>query len=169
MTLKSKISTAEQTLTTVHDWIKSADQKVNIFLAFQGIVLTLLIPNYLKSITSRFQTHTMSLWNGFFILGAIVLLSLAIYSALNAILPRLGNKKIKSHLYFGAIAKIPLKQYISEMKNMCESDYLDELLSQIHLNSNIAFRKHKQFWNSIICFLVGMSFFVATYISLKFL
>jgi hypothetical protein len=170
MTITKKIKIAEQTLDTIREWIKAADQKVSIFLAFQGITLTLLIPNYLKSITARFQTNTMSYWNEFFIISATLLLALAICNALDAVLPRLGNnKKNMSLLYFGSIAAMSPQQYTADMKNLTEAKYLDELLSQIHINSKIAYSKHKKFWNSIIFFIIGMTFFVGTYISLKFL
>ena len=48
----------ETNLERVHDWIKSADQKVSIFLAFQGVVLTLLfssIFSWWDKIFSSFQ------------------------------------------------------------------------------------------------------------------
>lgn len=50
---------AEKNLVRVHEWTRAADQKISIFLAFQGVLLTLLFPMIFKSFQiSHFSKST---------------------------------------------------------------------------------------------------------------
>lgn len=166
--MKERIRRAENNLDRVQEWIKAVDQKINMFLALQGIILTLLIPNYLKTITARFQTQTISLWDALFIILATVCLGIAIFQSLVAVFPRLSNK-IGSLLYFGSIKNMTANSYRAAMENLTESVYLKDLHEQIFINSRIAARKHEHFQISIILFLIGIGFLIITYLSFKFL
>lgn len=163
----TKVSQAEKTLDTIGEWIRGADQKVTIFLALQGIILALLIPNYLKTITVRFQTHTISVLNSLPILLAAVSLGVAVFESLNVILPRVSNKT-SSHLYFGGIKNMTLEKYKTEMRALTTEEYFDELCEQIHTNSKIAVGKYGRFQKAIIFFLIGMGLLIVSYIALKF-
>lgn len=165
----NKITTEklEITLQNINDWIKAGDQKVSVFLALQGIILSIIIPNYLNTITLRFQTHMISFWNGFFIVLASLALGYSVFESINAIFPRIGNKS-KSHLYFGNIRNIELKQYIKDMRKLSMGDYFDLLCEQIHVNSRIASNKHERFQRSIVFFLIGIFLLITSYLSFKF-
>jgi hypothetical protein len=165
--MKERIRRAERTLVLVNEWIRGADQKISIFLALQGITLTLLIPNYLKTITARFQTHTISIWSSGFVLLATLCFGLGIVEALIAFFPRVSNKA-KSHLYFGGIKNMKLAKYKDDMKHLSNEDYFNELCEQAHMNSGIAGTKYGHFQKAIIFFLIGMGLFIVSYISLKF-
>lgn len=162
-----EVNQLENILQGISDWIRAADQKVSILLALQGIILTLLIPDYLKTTTGRFQANTISVWNGILFFFATSSLVIAILIALIAIFPKLNNK-VKSHLYFGGIKNMSLEQYKDDMKHLTNGEYFDELCEQIHTNSGIASRKHKLFQKSIWFFIIGMILFVISNLSLKF-
>lgn len=164
--MKEKIRRAEKILDTIHGYVKGADQKISIFLALEGIILAILIPNYLKMVTARFQLHTMSLWNGLAIILATISLIYSIYEALNAIFPRLSNNKV-SHLYFGSIERMKLQEYKTEMRDLREDEYFNELCEQIQINSIIVFGKHKKTQRAILFFLIGMGLFIISYVLLK--
>jgi len=166
MNINRKTEIAEKILASINGWISSADQKVSIFLALEGVIITLLIPNYLKSITDRFQTHTMQFWPGALIILTVLSLGYSIFRSLTVIFPRLTNKAC-SHLYFGCIKNMDFNKFSRDMERMSENSYLKELYEQIHTNSKIANCKHEAFQHAIVAFIVGMLLCMVSYILLK--
>lgn len=164
--MQRKIDIAEKNLSRVHEWIRGIDQKVSVFLALQGVILTLLFPKILLAIIAIFKTSAISYWNSVFILWAILALGFGVFESLNAIFPRISNKG-KSHLYFGGIKNITLTKYTDDMKHFTDEDYFDELCEQVHKNSVIAVGKAEHFQKAIILFLLGIGLFTISYISLK--
>ncbi len=160
----------EKNLITIHNWILGLDQKVMGFLALQGIVLTLLIPGYLKSLTERFKTpHAITFINAAVVIVAFLSLGYSIYNSIIAIRPKLGKKETNtSHLYFGSIINFTLADYKKDMKKMTEGEYVEELLDQTYINAGVADKKHKEFREAIKFFLIGMGLLIMCYLSLKF-
>jgi predicted CopG family antitoxin len=145
----------ESNLIRIHEWIKSADQKVSIFLAFQGIILALLFINVFSWIIKNLIDF--SCINLFLFILGIILVAYSIYKSLSAIIPRLNNgKKRKSIIYFGDIAKFDLDDFEKKVQEMSNNEYEKELIRQIHVSSKIAVQKHSQFRDSIFLFLLGM-------------
>ncbi len=169
MQTKQRIDLLEKNFATILAWILGLDQKVNILLALQGIILALLIPGYLTTIVARFKTpHAITFINAGIVIIAAFLLGYSIVKSISAIYPRLGKKKTNtSHLYFGAIATYKLSDYKHDMKSLTEDKYTDELLEQIHINSIIADKKHREFRDALRYFVIGMILFIVCYLSLK--
>lgn len=144
----------ENNLNRVHEWIRAADTKVGILLALEGIVITLLLSD---AFTNSAKSLHFNCWTTIFIIASIVLLFVSAYKAILAIIPRLKRGKKKgSLLYFGNVADMELKAYEKAMKEMNESEYIEELLEQTHISSKIAASKHRHFRDSIIA--VSLSF-----------
>ena len=162
-----KIQISAENLKRVNEWIRGADQKISIFLAFEGVLITILIPNYSKTITARFTTHTISLLNEVLIVSAMLAFLVAVVSTLFAIFPRVSNKA-KSHLYFGSINTMGLTRYRDGIKNMTQEKYFEELSEQIYTNSDVAVKKYYWFQVAIIAFIIEISLLIGSYISLKF-
>jgi hypothetical protein len=141
----------ENNLIRVQDWIKSADQKVSIWLAFQGIFLTIII----QYIANKIKNVKYFDFNILLFLTSITLIGLSIYKAALVIVPRIKNGKHKSILYFGDIGSISLNDYENIIKKYSEADFERDLISQIHISSKIAKRKHEEFRDSLILFIVG--------------
>ena len=153
----------ENNLDRVHEWIKSADQKISIWLAFQGIFLTIVaqpIVNILKSI-KHIDLRTV------IFLISLILISYSLYKTISAMSPRIKSNKHRSLLYFGDIGSISIKKYKSKLKNYSDDDLINDLILQIHISSKIAIKKHKKFNTSLILFITGavVLFFVKFFIN----
>ena len=103
-------SDLETSLQRIHEWIKAADQKVSIFLAFQGIVITMLFFDVFSWVKSNILEF--SYFDFFLFISSIVLVGYSIYKSASAIIPRLKNHEGKKSLtYFGDIAKLELQDF----------------------------------------------------------
>ncbi len=165
--MQRKIDIAEKNLNRVHEWIRGIDQKVSIFLALQGVILTLLFTKILSAVVAIFTTTAVSFWDSLFILWAILALGFGVFESLLAIFPRINNNA-KSHLYFGGIKNLTLSEYKNGMKDITDEDYFEELCEQVHRNSVIAVAKAEHFQKAIIIFLLGIGLLIVSYISFKF-
>jgi pycsar effector protein len=170
MKINDRRDVLEKNLISIHNWILGLDQKVMGFIALQGIILALLIPGYLKSITDRFKTpHAITFINAVLVIISAGFLGYSIFKSLSAIYPRIGKKKTnKSHLYFGGITNYTSINYKQDMRKITENEYIEELIDQTYINAGIAERKHKEFRDAIKFFVIGMVIFIICYISLKF-
>lgn len=156
----------ETNLERVHEWIKSADQKVSIFLAFQGVVLTLLFSGIFSWATENLKD--LSCKNLLLFISGTILVSYSIYKSTSAIIPRLAkDKKKKSITYFGDIAKFDLGDFKKAIKEMSADEYESELTEQIHISSKIATRKHSQFRDAIFAFFGGMILLMLSFLLFK--
>jgi len=133
------------------DWIKSADQKVSIFLAFQGVVLIPLLPwvyeNFYKSCTILPE-------------AGIFLLLIGLGISIHTILPRMGDGKFRSLLYFRDVSSLGLGEYKKKVKDLSQDQYEDALLEQAHVLASIATRKHEEFRKAILFFSGGLTLLV---------
>jgi len=155
-----KITELENNLLIVHEWIKVADQKVSIFLAFQGIVLTMLFPG-----TFSWVVQNISCFNFIFIILSIGLILIGFYKSISAIIPRLTkDDKKKSITYFGDIAKFDLAKFREAVKKISKEQYEDELIEQIHISSRIAIKKYSQFRGAIFYFFGGVTLLVMVFL-----
>jgi hypothetical protein len=153
----------ENNLQRIHEWTRSADEKVSIFLAFQGIVLTLLF----ERVFSWTKNNFTLLCNGYYVIAviiALVLIAFSIHKSTSAIRPRLNGGKKKSIIYFGHISSLDSESFKKEVKNTNQNDYEDQLIDQIYISSKIASRKHTQFRDALICFLGGLAVLVIVFI-----
>lgn len=147
----------EKNLDRVHAWIRSADQKISIFLAFQAFMLNFtlsLIFSLLKSPGYQFHFSLFSFFLTF--LGAL-LIGFGIITAIFALLPRLndgGNKK--SLIYFKGIASLKIEDYKKAINSMTAQSYKEALQDQIYISSKIATIKHNEFKYALISFMSGI-------------
>lgn len=156
---------AEKILNRVQDWIKSADQKVSIFLAFQGVIASLIISQIQTKMLLKLGCYS-SVEVVLFI-SVAVLLILSCYKSILVIIPRLHKKGGQSITYFGDIAGLSLSDYKKMLNEATEEAYFNELVSQIHVSAKIAKDKHDLFRESIIIFCAGLVFllvFVQLYV-----
>lgn len=159
------ITELENSLNRVHEWIRAADQKVSIFLAFQGVVITIIFPKVISWVSNRFSSLS---WFGILVIliGFVCFLCGLIKSAC-ALIPRLNKKtKERSLTYFCDIAKMDLNDFKKEIAALDEKGYENELVKQIHISAKIAKTKHEQFRDSIVIFLSGLVILGLVYVCL---
>lgn len=143
----------ENNLNRVHEWIRGADNKVSILLAFEGIAITLLLSDVFTDYAGTLKLNCL---NTILIVASLVLLFVSAYKAILAIIPKLSRQKRKgSLLFFGSVAEMELKSYENAMREMKEDEYVGQLLEQTHISSVIASSKHNNFRDSIIAASIG--------------
>lgn len=153
----------EKNLARIHDWIKSSDQKISIFLAFQGVLLTLLFPLIFKWFWKN--VHELAFLEVIFIAVSSVFLLEGIIKSFSAIIPRISNgAKVKSLTFFGHIASDSLGEYKKRLEESTKEHVVDDLISQTHISAGIANTKHSEFRKSMISFAIGISILVFIYI-----
>lgn len=157
----------EANLTRVHEWIKAADQKVSIWIAFQGILVAVITPYFSDHIfPSIFEQSWVVI---VLLVFSICLYGYGFFQSILAITPSLKTKKgKKSLIYFGHVAEMDFDDFELKLDQYTEEDYLKDLKRQIHISSKIAFRKHKEFRYSIIFFFSSVVLFLPVVGVIKF-
>ena len=83
------------------EWIKAVDQKVSIFLAFQGIMLTGVFQVIFKQIADNYSLFPKFLL--YFVIFSVGIIMYGVVKSVIAIMPKLDNNHKKSIIYFWAI------------------------------------------------------------------
>lgn len=153
---------AEKNLLRVHEWTRTADQKISIILAFQGVLLAVLFPMIFKWFWKN-NPYFMA-WEIIFLVMAGILLWFGIGKSFSAIIPRISNNaKKKSLTFFGHIASDSLSEYKSRLEEATEESIVDDLVSQTHFSAKIAQTKHSELRDSMISFSIGISILIVIY------
>ncbi|MHB8579148.1 MAG: Pycsar system effector family protein [Ignavibacteriaceae bacterium] len=158
-------SDLELNLNRVHEWIKAADQKVSIFLAFQGVVLAILFPSVFSWVIRHWKNIPFMLQS--LLIVGIILIAYSIYKSAMSIIPRLSKDEKKSLTYFGDIAEFKIEEFKRAIEELGEKEYEEELIEQIQISSIIAKRKHSQFRSALIIFFGGLFLCALSYLSFK--
>lgn len=160
------INEANVTLERVISWINSCDQKTGIILGIIGVMFSLMLSlDYL----SRFKAIVINLLNiKCYVLitilsGALICLVIGILYLIATLVPRIDSdvyreKRLntKSKIFFNTISQNKsYAEYYNSFINLSEQDYLNDLLSQIYINSKIASKKHKFYDTGLKCTIVS--------------
>lgn len=149
---------AERLLADVHNQIQHADNKASVLLTFLGIIVGLTLNAFLALKQVDF-THeiTISVFVvAFFILYLLSLIASLIFEII-VLTARYDISKFKQYgiekqvFYFGYIGKVGYKKFKADLENMSEEDILQEINSQIVVNSYIANKKYKFFNWALAC------------------
>lgn len=156
----------ETNLDRVHEWTRAADQKVSIFLAFQGTVITLLFTSVFAWTKDNF--YNFSCINLVILVSGIFLAICSLYKSASAIIPRIAKDGYKKSItFFGDIVKFNLEDFKKAVKETSVNEYEIELMEQIHISAKIATRKHSQFRDAIFTFFSGMILLVISFLLFK--
>jgi len=171
--LSDKISYAEATLDRTIGFINNSESKTGITLTIVGVILTVLFALSGENIMNMFSQT----WDDFgLITGAFLILFCAslsaslfgIYKLIKVLTPMLNVKELEdekfekdSKIYFGRISKNnkEYSQYRDKLLNYSQEDYLNDLWSQIYINSKICATKFSNFY-------VGLRFAIPGLLSL---
>lgn len=148
----------------VNSWVNNCDQKSGIILTVIGVVITILMTSdFLKDLRAYIFIPFVKYWTEeselifsvtrftvFCLLAvAILMLILSCFYLFKAISANVDYKKIynenprlvkKSYIYYGTISEMTYEKFKKE-----EVDYVDDLKSQIYINSKIAIAKFKNY------------------------
>lgn len=153
-----KIETYEKNLNRIHEWIKSADQKVSIFIAFETVLIGIILQ---KLITINF---TKSACVTIIFIAGVVILIWSLLKLIMGIIPRTGKKLPKSITYFEAIALMDLGDYKKFVLESEDATYLNEIIEQTHISSKIASKKHSLFREAVLLFILSFILISASYL-----
>lgn len=159
----------ESTLERIIGFIGHCDQKANMLLAFVGVVITLLFTSGLfDTIKSTLVVPFIDYWKygiGTFHCGRFLLFisimcvclfaGYALWLLIKVIRPQIDNKNSLSRIYFGDIS---IKTFEDFKIYPIDYNYEEDLLHQIHINSQICAKKYvdlKKAINYIIAMIIS--------------
>jgi hypothetical protein len=144
MTLKDELM---KIFKNINGWIIFCDTKNAITLAFNGVLIGLFIAqlDYLRKLfyinNLAFIVFMLILW----LVGTISII-ITVYNLRSSILPRIHHKLTTNMLYYGDIYNIyknDYNKYLTDMRNINEAKYEEEISKQIIINSEIASIKYQ--------------------------
>lgn len=145
----------EKILDRIQEWIKAADQKISVLLAFQGVVLTLIAPKLLAWF--RFAVaHGRLTSFSLLLLGSLALLA-GVVHILRALIPSLKHVLPSASItFFGDIAGMKLADFKNAIAGANDASLKDDLIAQAYVSASIASKKHVRFVSSIKWFFIGL-------------
>lgn len=159
------------------DWIKSCDTKASIGITGVGIFLTIFLSE--QSLTGIKQiilaaTREINFSNLIYLLLILIAVISVIYGGFNLIsvlVPRLNSYASKisgtrsnSFYYFGSIANNDYDSFKQKILNESEDDEIEDLLSQIYINSKICDVKFRFYKTGIIYSFSGIVALILLYV-----
>ncbi len=149
---------AERLLADIHNQIQHADNKASVLLAFLGIIVGLTINAFLelKQIDFTNEIAISVFVVIFFILYLLSLIASLIFEII-VLTARYDISKFEQYgikkqvFYFGYIGKVGYKKFKNDLEDLSEEDILQEINSQIVVNSYIANKKYKFFNWALAC------------------
>ena len=140
-------------ITRIEGWIKNADTKIGVLLAFLGVLIVILANRFIDVVFNL--SSPILLVTAYFI--ALVLLVMSTLKTLFGIIPRLShNQKNKSLLYYLDISDMPIESFRRATRSITPSQYKKMLSNQMHALSRIAARKMSNFKDSSIYLAVAL-------------
>lgn len=176
--IKEHIEKSKISLERVNDWINSFDTKAETGLALVGVLLTLIFTNGgLSAMYELFKkvfppkSFCTILYITFFVIAAGILL----YGLAHLIFVLVAKidmstfsevgLETNSVLFFGSISKRPLyKDFYHDMTTQSKEDYLNDLISQIYINSKIAADKYLKYNRGIKWTFIGFIAFILIFV-----
>ena len=162
-----EISNLEYVLRNIYEWIRSVDQKISIFIVFQGITITVLSPQIYSLVLKKSQ-HVSFVYKVILIFSFLLFLS-EIILLLISLMARLKNKtNSKSLIYFGDIPEVSLNDYQKSVFNLNREIYKEDLIRQCYISARIASLKYKLFNKSVILFIAGSFLIIVEFLLIHF-
>ena len=166
---KEELEYALKILDRTDSWINSCDNKLSILVGVCGVVLTLFITTDSISRAYGFLKAVLfdvkNLYSYLFLASTAILVvtyGVTCYHVINSVIARVNVKKYsqekmadKSNIFFGSIANRKYSEYKTSISKSTDEDKLDDVLSQIYINSVIAQKKYDQYNKSLIWMIVS--------------
>ncbi len=162
-------------LENINSWINNSDTKASIVLGLNGVILSIIFTNdififkYIDIFKNVFKNINFSdiLYISFTI-SAIAILIFGLYKLIKVLMPTLKislNSSKSSHTYFGEIANFDsCSEFIASLNELSEEDVIDDLLSQVYINSVICNNKFTNFKIGLKYSLIGFGIIVLLFI-----
>lgn len=167
-----KIEIATQTLERNIGFVTSCDNKTSIVLAILGVFLTIILTN--DSLNTIYDIFSTCIEAGTFcdiiylllLIGAILIMFFGIYNLCGVLIAKTsevakGQSVSKSRIFFTGISEHEnCEVYRKRFYKMSEHELLDELITQIYRNAEIARQKYKMYNHGVKLVIIGGGLFV---------
>lgn len=148
------------TLAGVQAHIGAADHKATALLGIAGVLIAFPAPWILVSSDERSVPFVAAVFAALAAFGFVW----SICAALFVLFPRTRNRgDLNSLIYFGDIQALTLDNYSAIIDRADDKRLREDLITQIHVNADIAYRKHHVFKQAVGGLIVGMLFLVFAY------
>lgn len=161
--LKDKISIAQDSLNRIIGFVNACDTKTAIMFAILGIFVTAFTANPFFCMIQKLKIIVADT-NSFKIAVMVVLFFLSIgifiwglFSFVLVLFARVKPSGHDSKIYFGDI--VYENEYEKGFKSMEDEEFLEDLLHQIIINSQICVKKYKLFNQGLILSSIGIGLF----------
>lgn len=162
MNLDNKISQAENNLQRKLEWIGRHDSKT-VFVT--GIIIAML--GVFTSASSKISVWTDCIYVIFIMTGLLLFISL--FFIYRSQYPKTFSQNTSLN-YFGTIAEMRFDEFKNKTRQSSDDEYLDDLLYQIHINSQIL--KLKFYYLKISLVILGIAiipWLVSLYLSHEYI
>lgn len=171
---KENIEKAKSKFENINNWISNCDTKSSFLLAFYGVLLTLVFTSdVINKIGNTFSLKpSLSDLGWTKLLGFLELISIlaffffslkCLYFIYNTLKARINSSiyeqeslNTDSNIFFQTIAQKSFKEYKNLSNSESDEDYLNDLDSQVFINSNIATEKFKAYNKSLTNAFIGI-------------
>ncbi|MBP6912416.1 MAG: hypothetical protein KBB86_00605 [Candidatus Pacebacteria bacterium] len=146
--MKIRIEQAELNLQRKLDWISRYDSRI----AFVSGIAIAMLGVLVNAITS-FCNQPMYIYLSFGL--ALGLLFTSLIFVYKSQYPKTKSSNA-SLIYFGTIANLKVSDFKKRFKDLTDEEYLDDLLSQTHINAQILSKKFSYLKISLILILLSV-------------
>lgn len=144
------------------EWLKFSETKASVLLTVYGIIITIIYTNSADVFTAVENNSFIGIMS----VIVSILSVISIYFAFKCINPRLKNLNPSSIIYFGHIKEKynSFEDYFRETEMILEneSDFSKQIAEQIHVNSQIAWKKFFNVTWSIRFFILSIIILLVT-------
>jgi hypothetical protein len=172
-----KIENSTKRLELINQLISNCDTKSSFILTFYGVVLTIIFTSNIgeEMINSFSFIRAKEIdWESF---GKFILLlisiaflissTLTLYQIYSTLKGRIDTKvysqnglNTDSNIFFGSISSKTFEVFQNESNNEDESTYLNDLNSQVYINSKIVNEKFKNYNKSLFWMMISLAIFI---------
>lgn len=146
---------AYKLLAIINTWISNFDSKSSLALGLLGVIMgfvfkgdkPILLPQLLKLLKLE-EVSGYEIIVAIMIIGLHLSIIIAIIRFMIVITARINNPNkstLKSKFFFGSICDFELDDYKNNISFMTDKDIINDLVEQIHTNSNICTIKAKNY------------------------
>ena len=157
-------------LNRTDSWINSCDNKLSILVGVCGVVLTIFLTtdsinkayDFLKEIIQNCKGANKYL----FLIATIILLAfycITCFHIVNAVVARIDGSKYKqdkmsnnSNLFFKSISEKEYIEFRNSFHGDTAQDKLNDVLTQVYINSAIATKKYEQYNKCLLWLVVSV-------------
>lgn len=152
-------------------FISNCDSKASIILAIDSGFLAIVLNNddlFTSFKTLKINFEFNKIFSLFLPIISIIIILIGVGFILFSLLARIDNRKViklgckkDSIIFFGDIIKNrSYKQYEKSVFQVDTHDYLNDIYSQIYINSHICYNKYKVYNRGTIISLSGILLFI---------